>query len=85
MKVPPRQLELSGKVKAKRGTYNARRFKAYKFLTCLLPNYFVRTLVFPDSVKDLLPVPRTTVDRHVGDGEVMDDLDGLQVIHTPGH
>jgi glyoxylase-like metal-dependent hydrolase (beta-lactamase superfamily II) len=36
-------------------------------------------------LKDLLPIPRTTVDRNVGDGEVMDDLDGLQVIHTPGH
>jgi len=31
VKVPPRQLELSAKVKVKRGTYNARRFKAYKF------------------------------------------------------
>jgi glyoxylase-like metal-dependent hydrolase (beta-lactamase superfamily II) len=42
-------------------------------------------ILFQLFVKDLLPVPRTTVDRHVGDGEVMDDLDGLQVIHTPGH
>ena len=25
------------------------------------------------------------MDRHVSDGEVMEDLDGLQVIHTPGH
>ena len=42
-------------------------------------------ILFQLFVKDLLPVPRTTVDRHVGDGEVMDDLDGLLVIHTPGH
>ena len=37
-------------------------------------------ILFQLFVKDLLPVPRTTVDRHVGDGEVMDDLDGLQVM-----
>ena len=42
-------------------------------------------VLFQLFVKDLLPVPRTTVDRHVSDGEVMEDLDGLQVIHTPGH
>jgi glyoxylase-like metal-dependent hydrolase (beta-lactamase superfamily II) len=36
-------------------------------------------ILFQLFVKDLLPVPRTTVDRHVGDGEVMDDLGGLQV------
>jgi glyoxylase-like metal-dependent hydrolase (beta-lactamase superfamily II) len=42
-------------------------------------------ILFQLFVKDLLPVPRTTVDPHVGDGEVLDDLDGLQLIHTPGH
>ena len=42
-------------------------------------------ILFQVFVKDLLPVPRTTVDRHVSDGEVMEDLDGLQVIPTPGH
>jgi hypothetical protein len=36
-------------------------------------------ILFQLFVKDLLPVLPTTVDRHVGDGEVMDDLDGLQV------
>ncbi len=42
-------------------------------------------ILFQLFVKDLLPVPRTTVDRHVSEGEVMEDLDGLQVVHTPGH
>ena len=41
-------------------------------------------ILFQLFVKGLFPVPRTTVERHVGDGEVMDDLDGLQVIHTSG-
>lgn len=42
-------------------------------------------ILFQLFVKDLLPVPPTSVDRHVTDAEVMEDLDGLQVIHTPGH
>ncbi len=42
-------------------------------------------ILFQLFVKDLLPVPRVLVDRHVSDGEAMYDLDGLKVIHTPGH
>jgi hypothetical protein len=41
-------------------------------------------ILFQLFVKGLFPVPRTTIERHVGDGEVMDDLDGLRVIHTSG-
>ena len=42
-------------------------------------------ILFHLLVKDLLPVPPTKVDRCVVDGETLHELDGLQVIHTPGH
>src|ERR1700686_1106127 len=36
-------------------------------------------------ILDLLPVPSVKVDRCFVDGETLHELDGLQVIHTPGH
>ncbi len=42
-------------------------------------------ILFQLFVKDLAPVPITKVDRLVEDEEIMIDLDGLQVLHTPGH
>ena len=36
-------------------------------------------------MKDLLPVRPVKVDRCVADGEILPELDGLRVIHTPGH
>ena len=41
-------------------------------------------ILFQLFVKDLLGVPPVKVDRCVVDGEVLHELDGLQVIHTPG-
>ena len=69
---------------------NFSEFSHGKFEMVFIVAWLSRTgilnrILFQLFVKDLLPVPPTTVDRHVGDGEVMDDLDGLQVIHTPGH
>ena len=48
------------------------------------PGLLNRTL-FQLFVKDHAAVPPTSVDRFVTDGEVMEDLNGLQVIHVPGH
>ena len=42
-------------------------------------------ILFQLFVKDLLPVRPVKVDRCVVDGETLHELDGLQVIHTPGH
>ncbi|HEX4168511.1 MAG TPA: MBL fold metallo-hydrolase [Bryobacteraceae bacterium] len=42
-------------------------------------------ILFQLFVKDLLPVPPVRVDRCVEDGETLRELDGLRVIHTPGH
>ncbi len=42
-------------------------------------------ILFQLFVKDLLPVPSAKVDRCVVDGETLHELDGLRVIHTPGH
>jgi glyoxylase-like metal-dependent hydrolase (beta-lactamase superfamily II) len=42
-------------------------------------------ILFQLFVKDLLPVRRVKVDRCVVDGETLHELDGLRVIHTPGH
>jgi glyoxylase-like metal-dependent hydrolase (beta-lactamase superfamily II) len=46
---------------------------------------FLNRILFQLFVKDLLPVPPVKVDRCVVDGETLHELDGLQVIHTPGH
>jgi Metallo-beta-lactamase superfamily len=46
---------------------------------------FLNRILFQLFVKDLLPVPPVKVDRCVVDGETFHELDGLQVIHTPGH
>jgi glyoxylase-like metal-dependent hydrolase (beta-lactamase superfamily II) len=42
-------------------------------------------ILFQIFVKDLLGVPPVKVDRCVVDGDTLHELDGLQVIHTPGH
>jgi glyoxylase-like metal-dependent hydrolase (beta-lactamase superfamily II) len=42
-------------------------------------------ILFQLFVKDLQGVPPVKVDRSVVDGETLHELDGLQVIHTPGH
>ena len=42
-------------------------------------------ILFQLFVKDLLGVPPVKVDRCFVDGETLHELDGLQVIHTPGH
>jgi len=42
-------------------------------------------ILFQLFVKDLLGVRPVKVDRCVVDGETLQELDGLEVIHTPGH
>jgi glyoxylase-like metal-dependent hydrolase (beta-lactamase superfamily II) len=42
-------------------------------------------ILFQLFVKDLLAVRPVKIDRCVVDGETLHELDGLQVIHTPGH
>ncbi len=45
----------------------------------------LNSTLFQLFVKDLLPVPPVKVDRCVVDGETLHELDGLRVIHAPGH
>ncbi len=42
-------------------------------------------MLFQLFVKDHAPVPPVTIDRRVADREILSDLDGLEVIHAPGH
>src|ERR1700730_480870 len=48
-------LNLRERSRPKRGLCDSPRFKAYKFLACLLSNDFARILVFPNSEIDRMP------------------------------